>query len=67
MMHVQFHLDRHHERERELSRRLELNRLRAGTASPVEQRRRLTDPLRRTAQWVRLLAVQAKCLGAERA
>ena len=66
MMHVHFHLERHHERERDLNRRLELNRLRADgkvvAAEGPENKRLLADPFRRTGHAARLLAVRAKCL-----
>jgi|tagenome__1003787_1003787.scaffolds.fasta_scaffold16056671_1 hypothetical protein len=111
MMHVQFHLDRHHERERDLHRKLEANRQRAealaarptpksvllsvvdGDAAEVahlaalnevpaptgphvlasvggdvvaaqglESKHPLTDPFRKTAHVVRLLALHAKCV-----
>ena len=51
MMHVHFHLERHHERERDLNRRLELNRLRADgkvvAAQGPQNKRLLVDPFRR--------------------
>jgi hypothetical protein len=66
MMHVHFHEVRHHERERDLNRRLELNRLRAEghvvAARGAQSRRLLADPFRRTGHAARLLAVRAKCL-----
>ena len=66
MMHVHFHEVRRHERERDLNRRLELNRLRADgktlAARIPENKRLFADPFRRTGHAARLLAVRAKCL-----
>jgi hypothetical protein len=66
MMHVHFHEELHHQRERDLNRRLELNRLRTAgkvaAARGPEHKRLLADPFRRTGNAARLLAVRAKCL-----
>ena len=43
MMHVHFHLERHHERERDLNRRLELDRLRADGKVVAAQGRPTSD------------------------
>jgi hypothetical protein len=64
MMHVHFHRERHHEWERDLNRRLELNRLRTeGEVVPTpgpERARMLADPFRRA----RLFALHVRCLAA---
>jgi hypothetical protein len=63
MMHVHFHRERHHEWERDLNRRLELNRLRtegAVAAAQSLEHGRITDPFRRA----RLFALHVKCLAA---
>jgi len=68
MMHVHFHQERHHERERDLNRRLELSRLRADARpSTVEHTRAIGDPFRWIGQRARLLALEVKCLVLERA